>query len=128
MPEGPQDGPARRGRRQPQIAEAIANDDGSLLDDAGEQSVETPALFAGDVIACKASHSIEIDGRESWFTYGIQTHVGVGEDEFDAFERAVGIVNTRVLQMAEDAYQRIQEYQAEQRALQASQPIRPQRR
>lgn len=121
MPEGPNPGPARRGRKDPNLAlELEANEPEAFIEDAdflteagdiGEQ--DEILVLPGDVIAAKVVHQVSILGKDSWITFGLQTRVMDGEDEADVFERVGSVVNTRVLDLAEDAYQRIAAAQAE---------------
>lgn len=110
MTEGPTPGPARRGRRDPELEQALVAEEEFFLGDNGDTDAENTdlLLMPGDVIAAKVTHTIEFDGQPSWFTYGIQTHVQAGEDEEEAFIRAASIVNNRVLDLAFDAQERVE--------------------
>lgn len=113
-PEGPNPGHARRGRRNPEIAQALeaeqiepAPDVELMLDDAGQEGPNDGILvLPGDVVMAKASISVDILGKEAWFSYGLQTRAMEDEEESDVFERAGSVVNTRVLDLAEDAFDR----------------------
>lgn len=115
--EGPNPGPARRGRRDPQIAQAIeleaAQPDEDFLSEPGDSSQDEILVLPGDVIAVKVVHEVNILGKDSWITFGMQTRVMDGETEPEVFERVASVVNTRVLDVAEDAYRRIEALQVE---------------
>lgn len=123
--------PATRGRRDPEVAariqagrlqatqpqqypqsstDLIPLDTDGGLDDPGQQAPEElPLVLDGDVIQAKVTHTVEIDGQPSWFAYGLMTRVRPGETETEAFERVAIVVNERVLDMAADAEDRIDE-------------------
>ena len=107
MTEGPTQGPtARRGRRQPAITAAMEQE--TMLDDVADQPMgEQPMVFPGDIIAVKVTAQIEAGGQDSWFTYGLQSHIQPDESEEEAFLRAASVVNTRVIDLAYDAEERI---------------------
>lgn len=112
MPEGPNPGPARRGRRDPQIAEAIQQipHDEGLMQEAGDAQPEgMVGLFADDIVVAKVVHTVQFDGQDSWFTYGLSTRVQPGETEEEVYDRVSEIVNTRVLYMAAEAEDMINE-------------------
>jgi hypothetical protein len=103
-------GPNRR-RRQPPASpppqdEAPAD---LLVEERESQTPDTYFVVEGDVVMAKVVHTLDIDGQESWVTYGLQTRVLEGESEEDVFVRTSSIVNTRVLDLAEDAALRVAE-------------------
>lgn len=103
--------PQRRGRRDPELAARLALDptgDDAFVD-AGEEGPEggNEMVIDGDVVVAKVTHSVEFDGQPSWFTYGLQSRVLPGETEEDTFVRVATVVNTRVLDLAADAEDRI---------------------
>ncbi len=110
-PEGPRpDGPARRGRRDPDIAQRLMLDeDTELLQDAGDdQPAEVTLLDAGDLVMARFSeeHKFSTDGHEAWFGLGVVTHVRDDESTEDALMRAGAFVHdgTKLLiEQAEDA-------------------------
>lgn len=113
MPEGPNPGPARRGRRSPAIQAEIEaprplDEDTTLLaevdDEQGDTYFAEGALDPGDVVAAKVVHQVSFDGGDpSWITYGVQSHVRPGESDEDAFERIVRHVNDGAADMIVDA-------------------------
>lgn len=110
MPEGfdPAEAPVRRGRKDPQLALALEAD--NHLDDAGDTSEQSYiGLLPGDIVAAKVTHTFtRDDGQDSWFSYGVQSRVMQGETEEDTFVRVASIANERVLDLADDAENRIQ--------------------
>lgn len=116
MPEGPNPGPSRRGRRDPQLAAAldVVMEDGDLIEETGEEGPdEEVLLLPGDVIAMKVTHQVTFDGHDSWIAYGVQSRVQDGESEEEAFGRVNLVVNTRVLDAAADAYEKVSEMNAQ---------------
>lgn len=110
VPEGPQPGPSRRGRKDPDLAQRLMLDeDTELLADAGEdQSQEVTLLDAGDLVMARFSqeHKFSTDGHEAWFGLGTVTHVREGEDIEEALFRAATFVHDGVglmIDRAEDA-------------------------
>lgn len=157
MADQPVEGTARRGRRDPEVAQRIrqrrpaqetppgeievfpaaplenAEDD---LQGEGEFNPEDlPMLLPGDVVLAKVTHSAIIDESESWFSYGAQSRVQPYETEEDAFARVCAVSNGRALDLIRDAEERVAEEkelraaeEAARAAARARQPIRPQRR
>jgi len=123
MAEGfdPSDAPVSRGRRDPQIQMALEAED--HLGDASEGNREMTfiGLAPGDVVAAKVTHAFtRNDGGDSWFSYGVQSRILDGENEEDAFVRVATVANERVLDLADDAEQRIGELVEAQRRKQQS--------
>lgn len=121
MPEGfdPADAPVARGRRDPQIAMALEAQNHLGDADAGDTDDQTfIGLAPGDIVAAKVTHAVtRKDGGDSWFSYGVQTRVLDGESEEETFVRATTVVNERVLDLADDAEQRIDQIISAQRAV-----------
>lgn len=143
--------PAQRGRRDPEVAARIAQNrpvpgrnrqapeeqppasialpdvplaepiDVDELNDAGEYGEDLPMLFPGDVVMAKVVHTVEIEGLESWFTYGVQSRVQPDENEEEAFARVCTVANSRVLDFISDAEDRIAEETARRQAIAAAQ-------
>lgn len=131
--------PAQRGRRDPEVARRIRENrpaqdappasialpevpmaepiDPEELNDSGEWNEDLPMLFPGDVVMAKVVHTVEIEGLESWFTYGIQSRVQPDESEEDAFTRVCTVANSRVLDLVTDAEYRIAEETERRRAI-----------
>lgn len=111
--------PFTRGRRDPTLAERMLNDQAEGdLDDYGEAAeVSYVGLAPGDIIIAKVAISGPTpEGLESWFTYGVQSHVTPEENEAMAADRVSTIVNQRVLDLADDMFERLQERLAQKRA------------
>lgn len=109
-PEGPAVGPARRGRKDPDLAQRLMLDeDAELLQDAGEdQAQEVSLLDTGDLVMARYSkeHKFSTDGTEAWFGLGTVIHVRDGEEAEDALFRAASFVHDGVailIDQAEDA-------------------------
>lgn len=122
MAEGfdPADAPVARGRRDPNLQIALQND--AMLVDAGESEPEQTfiGLATGDVVMAKVTHAVtRTDGGDSWYSYGVQTHILDGENEEDAYMRVATIVNERVLDLGDDADNRIAELMAAQQRVPA---------
>ena len=117
MTEGfihPQDAPTRRGRRDPELAQRLESEliqpglDDPASGDSSEQAFI--GLAPGDIVMAKVTHAVtRNDGGDSWFSYGVQARVLENETEEDTFIRVATIANERVLDMADDADQRIAE-------------------
>lgn len=99
-------------RRRPPPAALPPQDEAPrdlVEEDQEGQTPDTYFVVEGDVVMAKVVHTLDIDGQESWVTYGLQTRVLEGESEEDVFVRTSSIVNTRVLDLAEDAALRVAE-------------------
>lgn len=116
MPDPHDRGPARRGRRNPDLAEQMAQlqsenmtVDGLPIDMELGEDQETPEpqyVFEGDVVTAKVTHEVEIVPRHtSFFSYGVTTRVQPGESEEDVFVRVANTVHERVGQLVEAAEQ-----------------------
>lgn len=136
MPEGQGDPPVRRGRRRPELIEQMAEpdelpevemDDAQLGDAGISEPDELPVLLPGDIVLAKSSVSLDINGQEAWFTYGVQTRVQPGEDEENTFMRVGAVVNTRVLDLAAAAEEEIGREIERKREEARRQPIRTRR-
>lgn len=108
MPTEHPHGPARRGRRDPQLAEELALDP-SLLSDDDDQQPEQVFIYEGDIVACKITREVEIVPKHSsFFSYGVTTRVQPGESEEDVFIRVANTCHERVGQLVDadlEAYQ-----------------------
>lgn len=134
MPEG-RDTPNRRGRRNPALLaqeEQTEQPDVAMdmaLDDAGQaQPDDPPLLLPGDIVLAKSSIEMTVGGAESWFTYGVQTRIQPGEDEERAFGRVAAVVNTRVIDLAADAEDQIEQEAVRRREEERNRPIQHTRR
>lgn len=112
-PEGPAVGPARRGRKDPDIAQRLMLDeDVELVHDAGEdQAQEVSLLDAGDLVMARYSkeHKFSTDGREAWFGLGVVIHTRDDESVEDALFRAATFVHDGVNLMIENAEEQAHE-------------------
>lgn len=107
-------GTARRGRRQTAGEVVLSDQQGPAvelndnIDDAGAPGPEDPVyLYEGDVVTGKVVHTVQFDGVDSWFTYGVATRVQPGETEVDTYVRVSEVCNTRSLDLAADAEEHI---------------------
>lgn len=100
----PSDGPARRGRRDPQLQDVL--DAEGAVGDHGDADPTEYALVAGDIILAKVTIAGPTEIGDSWITYGVQSRVIDGESEGAAFDRVATITNERVFALAEDVAQR----------------------
>lgn len=70
-------------------------------------------VSTGDIIGAKLTMNVHIGDvkypTEAWVTYEFKTRVMDGETEEDASSRVIDVVNTRVLNMMQDADGRIGE-------------------
>ena len=108
----PSNPPARRGRRDQNIANAmIADQPAPQFVEGDPDNGEVQMLLHGDTVMAKVTHTVPFDGKDSWFTYGVQTHIQAGESEEDAFIRVATVVNQRVLDMAANAEDAVLELQ-----------------
>lgn len=110
MPDVHDRGPARRGRRDPELAEQLAQLplDPNDLRDEGDDDSQPQFVFDGDIITAKITHEVEIVPKHSsFFSYGMTTRVQPGETEEDVFVRVANTVHERVgllVEAAEEAY------------------------
>lgn len=119
----PNDIPVVRGRRDPELASRLEAE--TIADDPGEAEQSWMGLMEGDSIIAKVSLSAPTALGEAWFTYGSTTHVMPGESEQDAFERLADVVNTRVIDLASDSIERVNQRAAEQREIERTRRIIP---
>ena len=113
MAEGfdPSDAPVARGRRDPELAHAL---EAEGFEDAGQDvEVDIVGLLPGDGIIAKVTLAGQTPLGDAWFTYGVQSRVADSESEEDAFVRVMDVVNTRVMNLGQDAIERIESIQAE---------------
>lgn len=103
--------PNRRGVRDPELQSRLAADD--MLADPGDEDSHD-VLEAGDRCIAKVSLCIPTQYGEAWFTYGAETKVFDGELEEEAFGRLATVVNSRVLDLANDALVKVNEFQTQQ--------------
>lgn len=93
MPDTHDRGPARRGRKDPELAAALQE----TLALPAEEADERPDLLPDDEVECKITHEVATgDTTVSTFTYGVRSKVQEGEDEDEAFVRVANVVNDRV--------------------------------
>lgn len=97
---------ATRGRRQimrtDEPALARIEDDDEMLIDMEDAESRPTMLIDGDTIMAKVTHSVSINGQDSWFTYGSTTRLLPGEAEEEAYYRLSAVVNGRVLDLVSD--------------------------
>jgi hypothetical protein len=108
-----QEGPARHGRRDPQLAAMLDADD--MAADHSDQDPTEYGLVAGDIIMAKVTLAGPTELGDGWYTYGVQSRLIDGETEAEAFNRVATITNGRVLNLAEDAFNRVADLVEEQR-------------
>ena len=105
MAEGfdPSDAPTTRGRRRPEIAEAMLQDDNQLAD-AGQDASDMRyvGLAPGDTVVAKVSWSADTATGEAWYTFGATSTVLENETADGAAERLAEVVNTNALALADD--------------------------
>lgn len=117
----PEDRP-RRGRRDPQLQQQLEQgivpeeELPDVLPDA-----EQPLLNVGDEVEAKVTIAYQLDDPQqsrdaSYFTYAVKTTVLPGEAEEDVHERVQLVVNNRVLNLIDDAEQKLAEREAARRA------------
>jgi hypothetical protein len=117
VPEGNRtSGPHRRGRRNPQVAQAIAENNQLDPEDLGDSVEEFMAeddlnqpdsvefVRDGDVTFCKVSHSVSFMGDESWVTYGVAGRLHTGESEEDNYRKRISVAAVRALDAVRDTY------------------------
>ena len=102
MSEGfdPSENPARRGRRDPELAAAMLEDDRALAQ-AGEPGDQTYlGLVAGDLVQGKITFAAKTPLGDVWYSWGAQTQVLPGETLDSTNERVSAVVTDAVLEMA----------------------------
>jgi hypothetical protein len=111
MSEGfnPSNIPTARGRRDPQIQAALLEDDDPMADANEPSDVSYYGLVPGDTVMAKTTFASNTRYGDVWHTYGAQSRVLDGEPEENAFARVAEVVNTRVLDLAGDFVDRIEE-------------------
>jgi hypothetical protein len=106
------DAPVARGRRDPELEIALQAEQD--LNDAGEDTEQDiVGLLPGDGIIAKVTLAVQTPMGDGWYTYGIQTRVADGESEEDTFIRTMDVVNNRVLNLAQDGFNKIETLQAD---------------
>lgn len=105
--------PVRRGRRDPQLQTMLDGED--LTQDHADQDMTEYGLVAGDIILAKVTLAGPTELGDGWYTYGVQSRLVDGETEEQAFERVASITNGRVIDLAEDAFNRVHDLVEEQR-------------
>jgi hypothetical protein len=88
----PDEVPVRRGRRDPQLAAAMLDDDDQLAD-AGTPNDQTYiGLSAGDTVFGKITRAGRNTAGEVWTTFGAQAQVLEGETFPDTFARVAEVI------------------------------------
>lgn len=106
-------GTARRGRRDPSLTSMLDAED--LAGDHEDQDPTEYTLVAGDIVMAKVTLAGPTALGDGWYTYGVQTRVVDGETEDQTFERVAAITNSRVIDLAEDAFHRVEDVVEAQR-------------
>ena len=104
MTEGfdPSEAPTRRGRRDPQLAAAMLEDDDQLAG-AGEAADQSfIGLAAGDTVMGKVTFAAKTPLGDAWYTYGAQSQVLQGETSDDAYARVGHVITEGVMDLASD--------------------------
>jgi hypothetical protein len=107
--------PLRRGRRDPALAEALGLEPTQQEQPTDVPQGETPLLYDGNTVTAKATVEIKLGDSDTWFTYEATTQLFPGEDESEANERIQLVVNTRVLELADDMEERLRQRSAARR-------------
>ncbi|HEY5787689.1 MAG TPA: hypothetical protein VIT65_23235 [Microlunatus sp.] len=119
MPDQSLERPTTRGRRRPEIAEAMLTDDAADTDtsdygaDASNEQTYV-GLAEGDTLVAKVAFNGQTDLGEAWFTLGATTRVFEGEGYEDAIDRLRDVVNGKVIELGGDLIDRIDELRAQQ--------------
>lgn len=126
-PEGfdPSDPPVARGRRNSELAARLLEEDDTFADAGSSGEANDYVLLPGDTLMAKVTLTGSTELGEAWFTFGAQTRLLDGESEEDAFTRLASVTNTRVLDLAADASERVTALIAEQREEQRHRRIVP---
>jgi hypothetical protein len=113
------DAPTTRGRRRPEIAEAMLTDNAADTetadygDDASNEQTYV-GLAEGDTVVAKVAFNGQTDLGEAWFTLGATTRVLEGESTDAAVVRLRDVVNTEVIELGSDLIERVEELRAAQ--------------
>jgi hypothetical protein len=113
------DAPTTRGRRRPEIAEAMLTDNAADTetadygDDASNEQTYV-GLAEGDTVVAKVAFNGQTDLGEAWFTLGATTRVLEGESTDAAVVRLRDVVNTEVIELGSDLIERVDELRAAQ--------------
>ncbi len=118
---------ARRGRRNPDIQNAmdsipggleIAPDPDEEHTDIGEPEHVPALVFDGDVVTFSATLAVKFDPdeKESYFGTKLTTRVQPGETGDEVYARAVTFVNEAVINQIDDVSDRLEAYTAERNA------------
>jgi hypothetical protein len=113
------DAPTTRGRRRPEIAEAMLTDNAADTEtaDYGEDASNEQTyvgLAEGDTVVAKVAFNGQTDLGEAWFTLGATTRVLEGESTDAAVVRLRDVVNTEVIELGSDLIERVDELRAAQ--------------
>ena len=103
------DAPVARGRRDPELAFALEAETEPIEGELQEEYTEYIGLFEGDTIKAKTSIEGKTPAGDAWWSYGAKTTIQKNESEEGAFIRLSDVVNTRVLDHANDTLARIPE-------------------
>lgn len=119
-----------RGRRNPEIAEAMLEDEGDdSLDDYGAQPGDElvfVGLIEGDTIVAKAAFSGENPiGGETWITFGATTRQLPQESTEGAIARLREVVGTEAIELATDINGRLNDAREQARTAARSRRIQP---
>ena len=101
----------RRGRRDPELAMQLQAQTPDAMQDYGghDEDADFIGLVAGDSVMAKVTIAGQTPLGDGWFTYAATSHVLNGETEEDAYMRVGDVVNTRVIDLANDAVERLNE-------------------
>ena len=119
-----------RGRRDPQIAEALLEGEpDESLDDYGDSAAEQGyfGLVEGDTLVAKVAFSHETALGEAWSTFGSTTRQLPGETTEDAMLRLREVVIDGVAQLGGGLNDRINEIREEAHQAQRAHRIQPRR-
>lgn len=100
--------PVARGRRDPELA-MMLQAESDLNNDQGGYDETFIGLAPGDTIMAKVTIAAQSPLGDAWYTYASQTHIQMGETEEDGYMRLAEVVNGRVLDLASDSIDRINE-------------------
>lgn len=106
---------ATRGRRDPELAARLLEDDLPGAD-AGETADQSyVGLAAGDMVMGKVTFASTTELGDAWYTFGSQSQVLSGETAEAATERVSAVITQGVLDIAGDFNTALGEQIAQQR-------------
>lgn len=102
MPDNHLENHATRGRRDPELAAAMLEDDNESLSDYGDDPGQDQAYFGlleGDQLVAKVAYMADTPLGEAWYTFGSTTRQAPDESSEEASERLLEFVTEKAFEL-----------------------------